>query len=79
MIKKRLQREMVSCLDDLAVVVEVLAETNVTELVGREDSTHYIPVYNWSEFLLPHFMKVPNFKYHHVTFSSEVPSIYLVL
>ena len=74
LVKRRLRRERVSCLDDLAAVVEVSAESNVAELVGREDGTRNIPVYNWSEFLAPHFKKVPQLKsYHHMTFSSEAP------
>ena len=63
-----------SCLDDMARVVEASAQTNVAELVGREDGTIYIPMYSWSTFLAPHFRRVPQLKkYHHITISCEDP------
>ena len=76
LVKRRLRREMVSCLDDLAAVVEASAEANVAQLVGSEDGVTYVPVYNWSAFLAPHFRKVPRLKqHHHVTVSCEAPGI----
>ena len=74
LLKRRLRREKVSCLDDLVRVVEASAEANVADLVGREDGTMYIPTYAWSSFLGPHFRKVPRLKqYHHITISCGTP------
>ena len=74
LLKKRLRREKVSYLDDLTAVVEASAEANVAQLVGSEDGMTYVPMYNWSAFLAPHFRKVPRLKqYHHVTVSCEAP------
>ena len=70
------RREKVSCLDDLAKVVEASAEPNMAELVGREDGTVYVPTYGWSSYLAPHFRKVPQLKtYHHITISCEAPGV----
>ena len=74
LVKRRLRREKVNCLDDLAAVVEASAEANVAQLVGSEYGVTYVPVYNWSAFLAPHFRKVPRLKqYHHLHVSREAP------
>ena len=74
LVKRRLRRERVSCLQDLAAVVEASAEANVAELVGTEDGATNIPVYNWSTFLAPHFRKIPRLKtYHHISISHVAP------
>ena len=76
LVKRRLRRERVSCLKDLVTVVEASAEANVAELVGYEDGTCLIPVFNWSEFLAPHFKKVPRLKtYHHMSIRHEALGI----
>ena len=73
LVKRRFRREKVNCVDDFARVVEASAEANVAELVGREDSAIYIPMCSWSTFLAPHFRRVPQLKYHHITISCEDP------
>ena len=76
LLKRRLRRERVSCLDDLATVVEASGEVNIAQLVGREDGTTYVPVYSWASFLAPHFRRIPQLKkYHHITISCENPRV----
>ena len=79
LVKRRLRRERVSCLSDVAAAVEVSAEANTAVLVGSEDGTPYVPVYNWSAFLAPHFRKVPGLKqYHHLTIRCEASGTVLL-
>ena len=74
LLKRRLRRERISCLEDLAAVVEASGDVNSAQLVGREDGTRHVPIYSWSAFLSPHFRKIPQLKrYHHITISSEAP------
>ena len=73
-IKQRFRRSVVSCLDDLAQVVNSSADHNFAQLAGREDGSEVIPVYEWTAFLKGHFRKIPAIKsYHHFTVKSDKP------
>ena len=76
MLKRRFRRERVDCLDDLVTVVEASAVSNTAQLVGREDGTTYVNMYDWTPFLAPHFKRIPGMKqYHHFEISSSIPGV----
>ena len=73
-LKQRFRREKVSCLNDLAAVVSASSKHNIPQLVGKEDGMSYVPFYDWTAFLAPHFKKVPKIKSpHHFTIPSQKP------
>ena len=72
LFKQRYRRTFVSCLDDIAKVVNV--DVNVAQLVGTQSGEPVVPMYNWATFLGGHFRTVPQFKRHqHFMFSSQYP------
>ena len=69
--KQKLRRSIIGCLDDLANAITNSAAPNITELVGLEDGTVLVPMYNWVEFLGLHFRKIPQIKkQHHFIFTT---------
>ena len=75
-LKRRFRRERVNCLDDLAAVVEASSTSNTVQLVGQEDGTSYVNIYDWTSFLAPHFKRIPGMKqYHHFEISSDMPGV----
>ena len=78
-IKQRFRRTKVSCLEDLAAVVNSSAKHNIAQLAGREDGSEVIPVYEWTAFLKGHFRKIPRIKiFQHFTVKADKPdTLYL--
>ena len=75
-LKRKFRREKVSCLDDLAAVVEASSVSNTAQLVGQENGTTYVNMYDWTPFLAPHFKKIPGMKqYHHFEITSDMPGV----
>ena len=69
LLKQRLRRCRVDCLDDIVDVVESSAQ-----LVGAQSGETLVPMYNWSQFFEPHFRVLPSIKtYHHFHFNSSSP------
>ena len=58
-------RKKISCLKDLVDVVGKSSRAKIPQLVGTEDSTVLVPTYNWSNYLGPHFKKIPHLKHYH--------------
>ena len=76
LFKQRYRRTFVSCLDDIFDVVNSSADVNVAQLVGSQDGTTIVPVYDWVPFLRDHFRNLPQLKsFHHFTFSSFHPGL----
>ena len=46
LLKRTYKRTKVGCLDDIVRVVETSAEVNHAQLVGKQDGTVVVPVYN---------------------------------
>ena len=66
----------VHCLDNLVTVVEASAVSNTAQLVGWEDGTTYVNMYDRTPFLAPHFKRIPGMKqYHHFEISSSIPGV----
>ena len=71
LFKQRYRRTFVSCLQDVADVVNSSADVNVAQLVGTQSGEPVVPMYDWATFLGIHFRHVLHLKsYHHFTFSS---------
>ena len=73
LLKRAFQCTRVGCLDDIVRVVEVSAEVNHAQLVGAQDGTVIVPMYDWAGFFDPYF-KQAAFKgikmLHHMRFSN---------
>ena len=66
LLKQKLRRTEVHCLDDVVQAVNSSAVVNKVHLVGAQDGETLVPTYNWVEFLNPHFYEVKGItKYHH--------------
>ena len=76
LFKQRYRRTFVSCLDDIAKVVDVSADVNVAQMVGTQSGEPVVPMYNWATFLGGHFRTVPQLKQHqHFMFSAQHPGV----
>lgn len=72
LLKQRLRRCRVDCLDDMVNVVESSADVNFAQLVGTQLGETLVPMYNWSHFFEPYFRVLPAIKsYHHFHFNSS--------
>ena len=70
LLKQKLRRTEVHCLDDIVQAVNSSAVVNKVHLVRAQDGETLVPTYNWVEFLNPHFYEVKGIiKYHHFQFS----------
>ena len=62
------------CLDDIAKVVSKSSVVNEPQLVGAQDGSTVVPMYNWGAYFDEGTTKVPGIKkYQHFRFSSEHP------
>ena len=76
LLKQRFRRTNVSCLDDIAAVVDRSASVNVPQLVGTQEGEMLVPSYNWAEMFAPHLRKLKNIKsYQHFRFDSSTPGV----
>ena len=74
LLKQKLRRCRVDCLDDIVKVVESSADVNLAQLVGTQSGETLVPMYDWAQFLEPHFRVIPSIKsYHHFQFTSTLP------
>ena len=69
LLKKRYRNCMASCLDDIANIVKSSTTTgmNIPRIVGTEDGTSLVNVYDWQTFLEPYFKPLNGIKsLHHM-------------
>ena len=72
LIKRLYRRTLVGCLDDIANVVSKSSVVNEPQLVGAQDGSTIVPMYNWATFFDRGTTKVPGIKRcQHFHFSSE--------
>ena len=62
LIKRKLKRTRVDCLDDIAEVVNKSSSMNHAVLVGTENGPSQITTYDWAAFLSSYFYKVKGIK-----------------
>ena len=53
--KQKYRRTKVGCLNDIHHLVEQSAEINQAQLVVTQDGEMIVKMYDWSNFLTPHF------------------------
>ena len=76
LLKQRLRRCHVDCLDDIVRVVESSADVNSAQLVGTQTGEILVPMYDWATFFAPFFKPLHQIKkYHHFHFSSTCPGV----
>ena len=66
----------IGCLDDIIHCVNHSALPNVAQLVGTQDGTTVVPMYDWSSYLENHTIKTAlkgTIKMHHFRFSKMDP------
>ena len=74
LLKRRFRRTKVSCLDELADVVNQSADINHAQLVGTQSGEVVVPTYDWSSFLSPRFRKLAGIKKLHHIIIKKSPS-----
>ena len=76
LLKQKMRRTPIECLDDIVNVVNQSATVNRAHLVGAQDGKVLVPTYIWLSYFTEHFKKIPHIKdYHHFTASSETPGV----
>ena len=76
LLKQRLRKTSVGCLNDLQTVVEQSAKANLVQLAGDQNGQPIVPIHDWAAFLNPHFLKVKNIKtFHHFKLSCDTPGL----
>ena len=76
LLKRRLRRTRVSCLDDIQRVVTSSSVVNSAQLVGNETGEVTVPTYDWARFFTPVYRKVVGVKrHHHFVLTAAKPGI----
>ena len=76
LLKQRLRRCELHCLDDIVREVERSADVNFAQLVGTQSGETLVPMYDWSTFFHPHFKVLPHIKkYHHFILSKNCTGV----
>ena len=74
LIKRLYRRTYIGCLDDISKVVSNSSVVNKPQLVGAQDGSTVVPMYNWGTYFDECTTKVPGIKkYQHFQFSAEHP------
>ena len=74
LIKKKLRRTNLGCLQDIAIAVSVSSIVNHSQLVGAQDGTSIVPMYDWGSYLDHYTKKIVGIKkFHHFRFSHQHP------
>ena len=75
MIKKKFRRTRISCLQDLAEVVNTSADLNHAQLVGSQSGNVIVPTYDWKNHFAGRFRMLTGIKrLHHITITSTPQS-----
>ena len=76
LLKQKMRRTPIECLDDIVNVVNQSATVNRAHLVGAQDGKVLVPTYNWLSYFTEYFKRIPHIKdYHHFTASSDTPGV----
>ena len=72
LLKQRVRREKINCLEELARAVDESSDANIAEMVGTLDGTPLVTMYDWTNSLVPYFKRINQIKsYHHFTITSD--------
>ena len=50
LLKQKYKKTFVGCLDDIVKVVNQSAKPNWAQLVGAQDDSNTVPMYNWADY-----------------------------
>ena len=79
LIKRRLRRTRVSCMSDIAELVDASSTANRSQLVSDEAGNVLVPTFDWSTFLSTGFKKVKGIKeMQHFSFAADRPGVVLM-
>ncbi|XP_065893388.1 uncharacterized protein [Dysidea avara] len=73
LLKQKYKKTFVGCLDDIVKVINQSAKPNWAQLVGAQDGSNIVPMYNWADYFDPHTVKTALkgiTQMHHFRFSS---------
>ena len=73
LLKQKYKKTFVGCLDDIVKVINQSAKPNWAQLVGAQDGSNIVPMYNWADYFNPHTVKTALkgiTQMHHFRFSS---------
>jgi len=76
LLKQQYKKTMINCLDDIVAAVSKSATPNVAQLVGTQDGSSVVNMYNWSEHFEQHTIKTALKgiqQMHHFRFTSAHP------
>lgn len=78
LLKKRFRRTKVSCLDELAEVVNQSEYINHAQLVATQSGEVLVPTHNWSSFLSPRFRKLAGLiRLHHIIIKQSPTRVHI--
>ncbi len=76
LLKQRMRRTKIDCLDDIADVITKSATVNEALLVGTQSGEIIVKLYEWTGFLAPKFKRIIHItKQHHFEFTDNKGSI----
>ena len=76
LFKRRYRKTKIGCLDDIVAAVNQSAAPNFAQLVGSQDGTTIVPMYNWSDYFEEKIVKTALkgiTQMHHFRFLSSRP------
>ena len=76
LFKRRYRKTKIGCLDDIVAAVNQSAAPNFAQLVGSQDGTTIVPMYNWSDYFEEKTVKTALkgiTQMHHFRFLSSRP------
>ena len=81
LFKRRYRKTKIGCLDDIVAAVNQSAAPNFSQLVGSQDGTTIVPMYNWSDYFEEKTVKTALkgiTQMHHFRFLSSRPGKVMV-
>ncbi len=76
LLKQRMRRTKIDCLDDIVDVITKSASVNEAQLVGTQSGEIIVKSYEWTGFLAPKFKRINHItKQHHFEFTDNKGSI----
>ena len=72
LVKRKLRKAKVDCLEDVCRAIEESASSNMSQLCGTEKGDVLAPMYDWTSFLREFFKKRKDSKkFHHFSFEAS--------
>ena len=76
LLKQKMRRTNIECLDDIVQTINKSANVNHTQLVGTQNGEVLVPTYDWLSFFAMYFKKISNIKsYQNFIVSTNSPGV----